>query len=86
MKDVIPLLTECFEAELDRDPAVGRINATAHLTIDSAADIGTVVAMGDLGGPSSLDAVKPVLLAQMAKQFGLSPRQDAALPELLAAA
>jgi len=45
-----------------------------------------VVAMGDLGGPSSLDAVKPVLLAQMAKQFGLSPRQDAALPELLAAA
>jgi hypothetical protein len=48
VKEVIPLLTECFEAELDRDPAVGRINATAHLTIDSAADIGTVVAMGDL--------------------------------------
>lgn len=48
VKDVIPLLTECFDAELDRDPALGRINATAHLTIDSAADIGTVVAMGDL--------------------------------------
>ncbi|QIL19248.1 lipoyl(octanoyl) transferase LipB [Thermomonas sp. HDW16] len=45
-----------------------------------------VVAMSDLGGPSSLDAVKPVLLAQMARQFGLSPRRDTALPELLAAA
>lgn len=48
VKEVIPLLSECFEAELDRDPALGRINATAHLTIDSAADVGTVVAMGDL--------------------------------------
>ena len=31
-----------------------------------------VVAMDDLGGPSALDAVKPVLLAQLAKQFGLT--------------
>jgi lipoyl(octanoyl) transferase len=45
-----------------------------------------VVAMSDLGGPSSLAAVKPVLLAQLAGQFGLTPRQDAALPSLLAAA
>ena len=45
-----------------------------------------VVAMHDLGGPSSLEAVKPVLLAQMVKQFGLLPRRDAALPDLLAAA
>ena len=45
-----------------------------------------VVAMSDLGGPSSLAAVKPVLLAQLARQFGLILRQDAALPGLLAAA
>ena len=45
-----------------------------------------VVALQDLGGPSSLEAVKPVLLAQLASQFGLSPRRDAALPDVLAAA
>ena len=45
-----------------------------------------VVAMSDLGGPSALEAVKPVLLAQLARQFGLILRQDAALPGLLAAA
>ena len=45
-----------------------------------------VVAMSDLGGPSSLEAVKPVLLAQLAKQFGLSPQRAAALPSALAAA
>jgi len=44
-----------------------------------------VVALSDLGGPSSLEAVKPVLLAQLARQCGLSLRQDAALPALLAA-
>jgi lipoyl(octanoyl) transferase len=32
------------------------------------------VALSDLGGPSSMEAVKPVLLAQLARQFGLSPR------------
>ncbi len=48
VKDVVPMLSECFEAELERDPSIGRVDATAHLTIDSAADIGTVVAMGDL--------------------------------------
>ncbi|MBK7076881.1 MAG: hypothetical protein IPH44_31780 [Myxococcales bacterium] len=48
VKDVVPMLSECFEAELERDPSIGRVDATAHLTIDSAADIGTVVAMRDL--------------------------------------
>jgi lipoyl(octanoyl) transferase len=43
-----------------------------------------VVALQDLGGPSSLEAVKPVLLLQLARQFGLSPRRDAALPDALA--
>jgi lipoyl(octanoyl) transferase len=45
-----------------------------------------VVAMSDLGGPSSLDAVKPVLLGKLAKQFGLELRAETALPDLLAAA
>jgi lipoyl(octanoyl) transferase len=45
-----------------------------------------VVAMDDLGGPSSLEAVKPVLLAHLAAQFGLRLRRDAALPVLSAAA
>ena len=31
-----------------------------------------VVALQDLGGPSSLDAVKPVLLEALARQFGLA--------------
>jgi len=44
-----------------------------------------VVAMSDLGGPSSLDAVKPVLLGNLAKQFGLELRAETALPDLLAA-
>jgi lipoyl(octanoyl) transferase len=45
-----------------------------------------VVAMSDLGGPSSLDAVKPVLLGKLAAQFGLELRVEPALPDLLAAA
>ena len=44
-----------------------------------------VVAMSDLGGPSSLDAVKPVLLGKLAKQFGLELRAETAWPDLLAA-
>ena len=39
-----------------------------------------VVALSDLGGPSSLDAVKPVLLAQLGRQFGLAWRHEAAPP------
>ena len=45
-----------------------------------------VVAMSDLGGPSSLAAVKPVLLAQLARHFRLQLQQNAGLPEVLAAA
>ena len=45
-----------------------------------------VVALHDLGGPSSLNAVKPVLLNKLAAQFGLSLRHEAALPDLAAAA
>lgn len=44
-----------------------------------------VVALSDLGGPSSLDAVKSALLAQLGRQFGLEWRHEAALPAPLAA-
>ena len=57
----------------------GRINPCGYEGLQ-------VVAMSDLGGPSSLDAVKPVLLGKLAKQFGLELRADTALPDLLAAA
>lgn len=40
-----------------------------------------VTSMRDLGGPSSLDAVKPVLLEAFAAQFGLRP-QPASPPDL----
>ncbi|MEO5629278.1 MAG: lipoyl(octanoyl) transferase LipB [Thermomonas sp.] len=45
-----------------------------------------VVAMADLGGPSSLDAVKPVLLQHLCTQFGFALVADADLPAQLAAA
>ena len=56
----------------------GRINPCGYEGLQ-------VVAMSDLGGPSSLDAVKPVLLGKLAKQFGLELRAETALPDLLAA-
>ncbi len=43
-----------------------------------------VVALSDLGGPSSLTAVRPVLLAQLARQFGLALRDEAGTPALAA--
>jgi lipoyl(octanoyl) transferase len=57
----------------------GRINPCGYEGLQ-------VVAMSDLGGPSSLDEVKPVLLGKLAKQFGLELRAETALPDLLAAA
>ena len=45
-----------------------------------------VTSMGDLGGPSGMDAVKPVLLAQLARQFGLVLQAEAGLPDLSQAA
>lgn len=45
-----------------------------------------VTTLADLGGPSGMAAVKPVLLANMAKQFGLELQAEAALPDLSLAA
>ena len=39
-----------------------------------------VVALQDFGGPSSMDAVKPVLVGNLARQFGLELRHAAATP------
>mgnify|MGYP003585423180 CR=1 FL=1 len=44
------------------------------------------VALADLGGPASLEAVKPVLLQHMARQFGLRLNAETALPDLSLAA
>lgn len=41
-----------------------------------------VTSLQDLGGPSGLDAVKPVLLDHIARQFGLSLLPQAGLPDL----
>jgi lipoyl(octanoyl) transferase len=45
-----------------------------------------VTAVLDLGGPSSMDGVKTVLLQHLAEQFGLVLQADPALPDLLPAA
>lgn len=45
-----------------------------------------VTTLADLGGPSGMDAVKPVLLAHLAKQFGLELQVAAELPDLSLAA
>ena len=44
-----------------------------------------VVALSDLGGPASLQAVQGVLQAQLVRHFGLAPRRAHALPAQLAA-
>ena len=45
-----------------------------------------VVAMADLGGPSSLDAVKPVLVQHLAIQLGMQLHAEADFPAPLVAA
>nr|WP_236685944.1 lipoyl(octanoyl) transferase LipB [Pseudoxanthomonas suwonensis] len=41
-----------------------------------------VTSVRDLGGPSGMEAVKPVLLEHVARQFGLELRPQDGLPEL----
>ncbi len=63
-----------FNAAMDLEP-FHRINPCGYAGLQ-------VTSVLDLGGPSSLDAIKPVLLEQLARQLGLRLRQDAALPDL----
>ncbi|MEP6907072.1 MAG: lipoyl(octanoyl) transferase LipB [Pseudoxanthomonas sp.] len=44
-----------------------------------------VTALGDLGGPSGMDTVKPVLLQQLARQFGLELHAETDGPDLSSA-
>ena len=54
-----------FNIAMDLEP-FRRINPCGYAGLE-------VVAMADLGGPGHLDAVKPVLLRELAGQFGLHP-------------
>lgn len=62
-------------------PPFARINPCGYAGLQ-------VVALQDLGGPSALEAVKPVLSRQLARQFGLAlhsePEQPVALRDALA--
>lgn len=60
-----------FNIAMDLEP-FHRINPCGYQGLQ-------VVALRDLGGPSSLQAVKPVLLQKIAEQFGLQLRQGAGL-------
>ena len=62
-----------FNIEGGSTAAFARINPCGYAGLQ-------VVALSDLGGPSSLDAVKPVLLEQLGRQFGLAWRHAAAPP------
>ncbi|MEN9309913.1 MAG: lipoyl(octanoyl) transferase LipB [Pseudomonadota bacterium] len=62
-----------FNITGESTPPFARINPCGYAGLQ-------VVALADLGGPSSLDAVKPVLLAQLGKQLGLTWQMAAALP------
>ena len=64
-----------FNIAMDLEP-FRRINPCGYAGLE-------VVAMADLGGPGGMDAVKPVLLAELARQFGLvlaeAPQPDLAV-------
>ncbi len=65
-----------FNIAMDTEP-FRRINPCGYAGLQ-------VVAMADLGGPASIDAVKPVLLRHLAAQLGLTPSLDATPPALAA--
>lgn len=65
-----------FNISGESTPPFARINPCGYAGLQ-------VVALHDLGGPSSLEAVKPVLVAQLERQFGLALQADASFPDLL---
>ncbi len=67
-----------FNIAMSTEPFL-RINPCGYQGLD-------VVAMADLGGPSSMEAVKPVLVQHLAKQLGLELAAEADLPATLIAA
>ncbi len=67
-----------FNASMDLEP-FQRINPCGYAGL-------RVTSLLDLGGPSGMEAVKPVLLEQLAHQFGLRLQPDPELPRLAAGA
>lgn len=67
-----------FNVAMDLEP-YRRINPCGYAGM-------AVTAVLDLGGPSSMESVKTVLLQHLAEQFGLVLQADPALPDLLPAA
>ncbi|WP_407072235.1 lipoyl(octanoyl) transferase LipB [Solilutibacter oculi] len=66
-----------FNIAMDLEP-FRRINPCGYAGLE-------VVSMSDLGGPGGMEPVKPILLAELARQFGLMP-EAAAMPDLAALA
>ncbi len=67
-----------FNIDMDLEPW-HRINPCGYQGLQ-------VTTLADLGGPSGMEAVKPVLLAKMAEQFGLDLQVATELPDLSLAA
>jgi lipoyl(octanoyl) transferase len=67
-----------FNIAMDLEP-FHRINPCGYQGLQ-------VTALSDLGGPSGMDAVKPVLLENLARQFGLHLQREDVLPDLSLAA
>lgn len=67
-----------FNIAMDLEP-FHRINPCGYQGLQ-------VVSLTDLGGPSGMDVVKPVLLKHLASQFGLVLQREDALPDLSHAA
>lgn len=63
-----------FNVDLDLEP-FHRINPCGYAGL-------AVTSVLDLGGPSGIDAVKPVLLSHLARQFGLELHASPELPDL----
>ncbi|NLB59091.1 MAG: lipoyl(octanoyl) transferase LipB [Gammaproteobacteria bacterium] len=63
-----------FNVAMDLEP-FSRINPCGYAGLQ-------VTAVGDVGGPSGPAPVKPVLLEQLARQFGFAIRAETLLPEL----
>lgn len=67
-----------FNIAMDLEP-FHRINPCGYQGLQ-------VVSLADLGGPSGMATVKPVLLASLAEQFGLQLHAESGLPDLSLAA
>ncbi len=67
-----------FNVAMDLEP-FSRINPCGYAGLQ-------VAAVADLGGPSGVDAIKPVLLEQIGRQLGLVLHKSSGLPDFAAAA